>query len=464
MTRVMRIVALVSAVACAVGCSGVDRDEPMPSASAAVRASEQTPTLQPAEPLDFGDYYGIGVYGTGSDQYGTYAHMSVSDPWLVIDLEDAIVSTSALESLREDELKIHARAALDFLVSVVIDSPLVFDDSPAAQEAFWNLADGHLLQVDPFRDYFTAGADRGDFVLVDDDRLEWRQTAGYQPVSYSEDEPRARIQELSLIRVDYETGAFPGPSYTFRASYARPIVRSTGEQAWEKVSTRYTISIGYLMDGRPGISGLNFNGHARVGIYVEGGWKGLPVVERRSPWQGAVIRDGHGVRFPVFEGWSTESDMGEAEDRGIRIDDADLPHAVPAYYRGSGENADDAPYLVTRVDPAQDDPYVSGVEQAILDAELPDEYFWADGAKGGRIVMRGARYATVELRPADADGRFDLISVDIVDVLGWRHQGEYYVEAGTGEQRLQDVIDGLWLDPVTMAEAELPAREAADSA
>ena len=78
--------------------------------------------------------------------------------------------------------------------------------------------------------------------------------------------------------------------------------------------------------------------------------------------------------------------------------------------------------------------------------------------------MRGARYATVELRPADPDGRFDLISVDIVDVLGWRHQGEYYVEAGTGEQRLQDVIDGLWLDPVTMAEAELPAGGAADSA
>jgi len=460
----MRVTALITVVACAAACSGADVDEPAPSQARNAPPREHTPLLQPTEPLDLGAYYGVGVSGTGSDQYGTYAHMSASDPWLVIDLEDAIVSTSARESLREDALKVHARAALDFLVSVVIDSPLVFDDSPAAQEAFWDLADGHLLQVEPFRDYFAAGADRGDFVLVDDDRLEWRQTAGYQPAPYSEDEPRARIRELSLTRVDYETGAFPGPSYTFRATYARPVARSTGEQAWERVSTRYTISIGYRMDGRPGISGLNFNGHARVGIYVEGGWKGLPVVERTSPWEGAVIRDGHGVRFPVFEGWSTESDMEEAAERGIRIDDADLPHAVPAYYRGSGETPDDASYLVTRVDPAEDDPYVSGVEQAILDAELPDEYFWADGAKGGRLSMRGARYATVELRPAEPDGRFDLIVVDIFDVLGWRHQGEYYVEAGTGEQRLQDVVDGLWLDPVAMAEAELPAEDVADSA
>ncbi len=457
MTPVVRVVSLAAVAALMAACSSVDDAEWAASPSPLPSTAEAVTTLQPTEPLDLAAFYGIGTSGTGTDQYGTYAHLSASDPWLVVDLDDAIVSAAAREELREDALMVHARSALDFLVSVVIDSPLVFDDSPEAQELFWRVADGYFLQVEPFSEFFASRADGGDFSLADDDRLEWRQAAGYQPAPYSEDTPRARIRELTLARVDYKTGDFPGPSFTFRAVYARPVVKSTGEHVWERVTTRYTISIGYRVDGRPGISGLNFNGRTQVGIYVKDGWKGLPEVERTSQWEGAVVEDGHGVVFPVFDGWSTTSDMEQARERGIQLDDADVPHAVPAYFAGVGESPDHAPYLVTRVDPAGDDPYVSKAEASLDEAGLPDEYFWPEGAQGGRLAMQGARYATVELRRADPDGHFDVVIVDVLDVLGWRHQAEYYVDAGTGAKRLTDIVNGLRLDPVAMATFETGA-------
>jgi len=60
--------------------------------------------------------------------------------------------------------------------------------------------------------------------------------------------------------------------------------------------------------------------------------------------------------------------------------------------------------------------------------------------------MAGAQYATVELRPASQGDHFDVIVVDVLDVAGWDHQAEYYVDAGDGAARLADVVDGLTLD------------------
>ena len=430
------------------GCFGEHR-QPVPSASPArptPTATVAAAVLQTTDPVDRADFYGIEVGSQGTDQYGAYRTLTTDYSFGIADLEEAVVSPAALENASEDTLMIHARTAFEFLVTEVIDSPLVFDDSAEAQEAFWRSAAGSFLNVDPFRDFFESRADQGSFALVDDDRSEWRQAAGYRPAPYSADRPRVRIASVSLAKVDYKTGAVPGPSFRFHATYARPVVKDTGESAWEHVSAWYTISIGYRIDGRPGISGLSFNGSTEVGQYLHGGWEGLPELERGSAWPGAVVEDGRGVSFPIFDGWSTTSDMAEAGERGIHMESADIPHAEPAYYRGAGANADDAPYLVTRIEPPDDDPHVSDIERAIEAADLPSEYFWSDRAQGGRLRMVGAQRATVELRSASQGDRFDVIVVDVLDVAGWEHRAEYYVDAGDGEARLADVVDGLKLD------------------
>ena len=430
------------------GCFGGHLD-PAPSVSPTrptPTATVAAPVPQTTEPVDRAEFYGIELGSERTDQYGAYRTLKTDSSFGIADLEEAVVSPEARENASDDTLMIHARTAFEFLVTEVIDSPLVFDDSAEAQEAFWQSAAGSLLQVEPFRDFFESRADQGSFALVDDDRSEWRQAAGYRPAPYSADRPRVRISSVTLTDVGYKVGEVPGPSFRFRAVYARPVVRDTGETAWEHVSASYTISIGYRGDGRPGISGLNFNGDTEVGQYLRGGWEGLPELERGSARPGAVVEDGRGVSFPVFDEWSTTSDMAEAGERGIRLDSVDFPHAEPAYYRGVGATADDAPYLVTRIDPPDDDPHVSDIEQAIEAADLASEYFWSDRAQGGRIRMAGAQYATVELRPASQGDHFDVIVVDVLDVAGWDHQAEYYVDAGDGAARLADVVDGLMLD------------------
>lgn len=456
--------AVLLVAACA-GCSGEQRGSG-PSASPVgptATAVVSVPVLQPTEPVDRAEFYGLGIGEERTDQYGAYRPLTTVDTWAIADLDEAAVPPEVLEKVGNDELMIQAHTAFDFLVTSVIDSPLVFDDSAEAQEEFWSVADGALLQVEPFRDFFESRADQGSFALVDDDRSEWRQAAGYEPAPYTDDRSRVRICSVSLINVGYKTGDNPGPSFRFRAVYARPVVKTTGELAWERVSTSYTISIGYTLDGRPGISGLNFNGDTEVGMYVEGGWEGLPEVERGSAWTGTVVEDGRGVSFPVFDGWSTTSDMAEAGERGIRMDDPDFPHAEPAYYRGVGENADDAPYLVTRVDPPNDDPYVSEIESAIEAADLPLEYFWSDRAQGGRVRMAGAQYAIVELRPASQGDKFDIIVVDVLDERGMDHQAEYYVDAGDGAARLVDVVDGLKSDVKLLRSRGTPESDRTES-
>lgn len=456
--RTLRIVAVATALVMLCSCSafrGADPDtSPTPSVSATAPEPPPGVGVPRTEPVDRAPYFGIEAGPENADRYGAYRSLRLARYDAVIDLDDATIDAVAADRYTPDDLATSGRIAADFLVTWVIDSPLVFDDSAEAQRAFWLGTDRFFMQTAPFHDFFDSRSDEREFALVDDDRTEWRQADGYGPAPYPEDAPRVRIRDVSLTRIGLRDDDVPGPRYTFSVAYARPVVTDEGDARWENVNAHYTISVGQRPDGRPAISGLSFNGHTEIGHYVDGGWRGLPIASQVAPWDGTRVDDGWGVSYPLFDGWSGVSDMGEAESRGIDISDAEVPHAVPAYYRGAGEDAENLPYLVTRLDPPHDDPHVGIADAAINAADLPGEWFWPVAAQGGRVPLKGATYAVVRLKPADEGGRFDLVVIDIRDMLGWLHQAEYYVEAGTGEAALGRIIDGLALDPVRMALAE----------
>lgn len=430
------------------GCSLVD-DEPPPSESA-VAAPADVPDIRPTHPIERAELYGLEPGDEATDQYGTFTQWRATDPDLIIDLDDAVVDPEVWERSSEGEVWILGTHALDYMLRAVIDSPLVFDDSNVAQKEFWSIADDYMLFYGGAVSYFESHVGPEPFVLVDDNRGNWRQDAGMLPAPYVDGVPRVKIMDLELKRVSYRDGENPGPSYRFSVTYARPIVDADGTPSWEAVDMGYSVHYGYDQMLRPTIVSIGFWGESYQGMFVEGGSDALPSVEQGDAAVD-VVTDSTGATFALPTGWSGVNDMDAAADRGINPTNADRPDIEWSYYEGPELAEAAPPYVVTMVIEPGADPYTSTLEQRIQDAELPDEYFLGDNFTSVNVEVERARSTLVELIPGSDEDDYDTVLATVVDRGGSTHRAVYYLELGTGEASLQDIINGISL-PATSGE------------
>lgn len=397
------------------------------------------PDLVPAESPDVAAYYGIGPVGTASDVHGEYTTLGVIDPKLAADLSQTTFDEAAHLA---DPVMVQAgaEAAVSLMVSVILDSPLVFDDSVAAHGAFWDLLLPLTDHDDVFTSFFIERADSGPFSMADDDRGGWREAEGYGPAPYEEGVPRLRVRYLAIESVKDASHLLPGAlAYRINFSGSRPVVLDSGEQATERIETAYTVSLVQRADGSFDLLGLAFWGDAQVGMYVTGGSRGLPPAPalegRPEPIQ--LVDDGSGLILPIPADWDRVSRPNKAEDRGILMSDPEHSDATLKYIEGpvaESSTTGEPPYLFTNTFLDVEDTSQTKAEAAI-DADgvsLPG-VFVASDAPAGHITLPGADSAWLACNPSQWPDEYDVIDVRVSEPDDQYHMVMYFLEPGSCE-------------------------------
>lgn len=455
--------ALFVILACAtlsVACDGSFAETSRrPSVPATDGGADAPVASAPWLPDDRAPFFGISRERSAADAYGTYGALTMTDGSVVVDLDDALIEPGVRERVGDERLAGEAALTARLIANVVIDSPLVFDDSALAQEAFWMRAAVFGFDHQALRDHF-ASAEPGPFALVDDNRASWRQAAGYGPVPYEPGLPRVHVLDFDLLAI---TSPEPGQptwiEYEFSVHYARPVVTDAGERSVEDVELRYAVTwaplphgAGYVEGRVPLLIGASWSQSVNLGNFVRD-TADLPRYDApRTPCVTCVV-DAAGLALPLPEGWSATSDLVRADQRGITVASADSPGVTIGYYEGVGTSPDRAPYLFTRVDDPAPDPHLSPVEQALADAGLTEpELFWPAAVEGGRLAIPGGRDAWIGLLRASPGEDYDVVSLEVTDAQGVTHFAAYYTDPGEGEELLEWVAARVGFAGVDLAE------------
>jgi hypothetical protein len=231
------------------------------SSTSAPAVSEPTPTESVAAyngPLDYANNDKLGVNAsdtTLSDQYGSYQQAELEDdsPLAVYNPDTADDAVKAAYS--EEELQSAQLATSQFLVSESLDSPLVWDDSQEARDAF-------IAKTAPFvddnyendyRELFTYQDGKG-YIVADSNDTQWRESLGYEPAPYQKDLPRYAITDAKVSAITQTEDG--GLRLDYDLDYNREVIqKATGDTYVERVTATRSYGLTKSADGSWQLSG-----------------------------------------------------------------------------------------------------------------------------------------------------------------------------------------------------------------
>lgn len=410
--------------------------------------------MTPIEADDDSEFYGVGATDVKTDQYGNYAALAVTKVGVISDLGAVIIDDAVTEHFDAATIEKEAIYLADFLVGSYIDTPLVFDDSAAVRDQYWADTAVKWGDVDYMRTYFDGQSEAQPWAVLDDDRGEWRQNGdpSYTPAPYVEGQPRTKLQHIELVSISYDEVEWRGVQeplmkYRFTFEYDREVVTDGGSHATEHTSGHVVITAGWL-DGLAGtVVGLNWGRSTWLGHYIEGGVWGLyPIsADAAAPLGQLVIGDRLNLVMP--QGFSMESDMERAQERGIELESAEAPDAEVAYFEGPAFGPPEDPfheYVVTRFNPTPVPDVLRPSDALRKDAGQygEDEVFVPFEGEAHRLTGSGIETGYLSLAPAVFDEIYDTVTVYVDSTEGPTYLAVYWVEKGRGAAVHEELLTG----------------------
>ena len=404
-------------------------------------------------------FFGVGATDVKVDQYGEYSALAVTETGVISDLTGVTVDPEVTEHFDQLVIEKQAIYLTDFLIGSYIDTPLVFDDSQAVRDLYWADTAVKWGDVEYMRSYFDSNSTPKPWVLVDDDRGEWRQNGdpAYTPTPYVAGQPRTKLQNVELSRISYHEVAWNGEQkplmkYRFLVEYDRDVVLTGGDKATEHTNGHVTISVGW-MDGLDGpIVGVGWGRSTSLGHYIQGGTRGLYPTQSASAVAGTTLSVGEGLSVAALDGFSVTSDLARAEERGIQVSSGDEPDAVFSYFEGPAFGDPAAPeneyvFAVYRPTPGREALRPSDTRREAAGEYGEQEFFLPLDGEAHRIVGAGIEDGYVALYPAMFDETYDVVQISIESTAGPAYSAEYWVQKGRGQQVHDQLLDAWSFTP-----------------
>ena len=452
------------------GCTG--KSDP-------VESPEPTPSvlMKPIVADDDSAFYGIGAIEGGQDQYGTFSTLWVNDISTVSNLDSVAIDDAVTERFDHQAIVFAARYLTRFLVESYLDTPLVFDDSPDVRNAYWSDTTSYWADVDFMREFFDERPEPEPWALLDDDRGQWRQNGefAYTPVPYLAGQSRTKIQSIELVEVTYAEVEWRGVmqplmKFEFDVAYDRDVILADGAAATEHTIGGVGFSFGRLEGLNGPITGVNWGTSTWVGHYIEGGTWGLPEVSAPAEPAGSTIAVGDSLLVPAPEGFTTQSDLDRAQERGIRVTSFEAPDVVISYYEGPQFDANAVPGLDGGGEPNLVNEYVFTAEDPTPrpdslrpSDELRDaageygeeEFFLPLGGEAVRLSGPGIASGYVDYRPVMFGEIYDIVNLYVVSEAGPTFLARYYVAKGNGVDTYNALRQGWGFLPAASDASEM---------